>query len=71
MITHRLIVNGLEAPLLKQFGCDCARCQDPKRQANTSMSLIATNGNQEPTQHVLFDTGLGVSDSLVAVPYFQ
>lgn len=71
MTTHRLIINGLEAPLLKQFGCDCARCQEQKRQANTSMSLIATNDCQETTQHVLFDVGLGVNDSLVALPYFQ
>jgi ribonuclease BN (tRNA processing enzyme) len=71
MTSHRLIINGLEAPLLKLFGCDCARCQDPKRQANTSMSLIATNGSQEPTQHVLFDVGLGVVDSLVQIPDFK
>ena len=71
MTTHRLIINGLEAPLMKLFGCDCGRCQDPKRQANTSMSLIATNGSQEPTQHVLFDIGLGVVDSLVQIPDFK
>ncbi|NHZ72368.1 MAG: MBL fold metallo-hydrolase [Aquificales bacterium] len=70
-MTHRLIINGLEAPLLKVFGCDCGRCSDPKRQANTSMSLIAANGSQEPTQHILFDVGLGVVDSLAASPYFQ
>ncbi len=71
MTTYRLIINGLEAPLMKLFGCDCARCLDPKRQANTSMSLIATNGRQETTQHVLFDVGLGVVDSLVEIPDFK
>lgn len=71
MTTHRLIINGLEAPLIKQFGCDCDRCLDPKRQANTSASFVSTNGSQETTQHVLFDIGLGVVDSLVELPYFQ
>ena len=71
MTTHRLIINGLEAPLIKQFGCDCDRCLDPKRQANTSMSLVSTNGSQETTQHVLFDIGLGVVDSLLELPYFH
>jgi ribonuclease BN (tRNA processing enzyme) len=71
MQTYRLIINGLDAPMLKLFGCDCGRCRDPKRQANTSMSLIAVNGRQEPAQHILFDVGLGVVDSLAASPYFQ
>lgn len=71
MTSHRLVVNGLEAPLLKQFGCDCDRCRETKRQANTSMSFISTNGGQEVTQHILFDVGLGVVDSLVGLPYFR
>ena len=71
MTTHRLIINGLDGPMMKVFGCDCGRCQDSKRQANTSMSLIAMNGRSEPIAHVLFDVGLGVIDSLVERPYFQ
>ncbi|MBE2225176.1 MAG: MBL fold metallo-hydrolase, partial [Anaerolineae bacterium] len=71
MTTHRLIINGLEAPLMKQFGCDCDRCLHPQRQANTSISLVSSNGRSETTQHILFDIGLGVVDSLVEVPYFQ
>ncbi len=71
MLNHKLVVNGLEAPLAKVFGCDCGRCQDPRRQANTSVSLISTNGSQEPAHHILFDIGLGVVDSLVDLPYFK
>ncbi len=66
---HLLIVNGLEAPLLRQFGCDCDRCTDPAPQANTSVSLISLNGTGETTHHVLFDVGAAVTDSLSRLPY--
>ena len=66
---HLLIVNGLEAPLLRQFGCDCGRCNDPAPQANTSVSLISLDENGETAHHILFDVGAGVTDSLRRIPY--
>ncbi len=62
---HLLIVNGLEAPLLRQFGCDCDRCHDPVPQANTSVSLISLNGTGETAHHILFDVGMAVTDNLI------
>ena len=66
---HLLVVNGLEAPLLRQFGCDCDRCTDPAPQANTSISLISLNGTGETAHHVLFDVGMAVTDNLFRSPY--
>ncbi|MFQ5398638.1 MAG: MBL fold metallo-hydrolase [Anaerolineae bacterium] len=66
---HILVVNGLEAPFLRQFGCDCARCADPTPQANTSMSLITLDAQGETAYHILFDIGMGVSESLVRCRY--
>ncbi|MCP4427430.1 MAG: MBL fold metallo-hydrolase [Chloroflexi bacterium] len=66
---HLLIVNGLEAPLLRQFGCDCPRCNDPTPQANTSVSLVSLNGAGETAHHVLFDVGTAVTDNLFRSPY--
>lgn len=66
---HKLIVNGLEAPLLRQFGCDCDRCNDPAPQANTSVSLISLDENGDTAYHILFDVGVGVTDSLRRLPY--
>ena len=66
---HLLIVNGLEAPLLRQFGCDCARCADSLPQANTSVSLISLNGRGETAHHILFDVGMAVTDNLFRSPY--
>ena len=66
---HLLVVNGLEAPLLRQFGCDCDRCNDPAPQANTSVSLISLNGNNETAHHILFDVGMAVTDNLFRSPY--
>lgn len=68
---HILMINGLDAPLRKQFGCDCARCFSPGQQANTSASLITLNDTGETIHHVLFDIGGGVIDSLVENPYLR
>ncbi len=66
---HMIIVNGLEAPLLRQFGCDCDRCNDSAPQANTSVSLISLGDDGETAHHILFDVGAGVTDSLRRIPY--
>ncbi len=68
---HILVVNGIEAPMLRQFGCDCSRCASPERQANTSVSLLGVNGRDEAAYHVLVDVGSGVVDSLVENPYLH
>ncbi|MCA9958120.1 MAG: hypothetical protein KC443_03745 [Anaerolineales bacterium] len=68
---HILVVNGLEAPMLRQFGCDCGRCASPERQANTSVSLLGVNGRDEAAYHILVDVGAGVVDSLIANPYLH
>ena len=64
-------MNGLEGPLLKQFGCQCNRCNSPGRQANTSMSFIVLDEDGETAQHILFDIGLGVMDSMLENPYLK
>jgi len=66
---HRLIVNGLDGPLRKLFGCDCGRCTAPARQANTSVSLISLDEAGETAYHILFDVGAGVTESLFHSPY--
>lgn len=66
---HLLLVNGLEAPLLRQFGCDCDRCHDPAPQANTSVSLVSLNGSGDTAHHILFDVGTAVTDNLFRSPY--
>lgn len=64
LFTHILQVNGIDAPMLRHFGCSCGRCLAPGRKANTSVSLMTLNGWQT-THHLLFDVGLGVVDSLI------
>lgn len=64
----QIVVNGLDGPLLKQYGCDCARCTQPPRQANTSVSLLGLDQEGSVSLHVLFDVGQGIVDSLVANP---
>lgn len=66
---YRLFVNGLDGPLLNQFGCECGRCSGPTRQANTSVSLIGLDEDGNTACHLLFDIGLGVVDSLLANPH--
>jgi len=66
---HCLVVNGVSAPFMRVFGCDCARCSLDVRQANTSVSLITRNSTGETIHHVLFDVGAGVTDSLIENPY--
>ena len=61
--TLLLHVNGLDGPMLRQFGCECGRCLAPGRKANTSVSLIQREGDLT-THHLVFDVGLGVVDSL-------
>lgn len=67
---HLLIVNGLDGPLRKLFGCDCDRCADPARQANSSVSLVSVDEAGETAYHILFDVGAGVTESLFDSPYF-
>ena len=64
-----LVVNGVDAPMLRVFGCDCDRCKNRARRANTSVSLITQNEAGETTHHILFDVGAGVTDSLCDSPY--
>lgn len=68
---HILVVNGLDGPMLRLFGCDCARCISPGRQANTSVSLIGLTDDDEAAYHILVDVGSGVVDSLVENPYLS
>ena len=66
---HYLTLNGLDGPMLRQFGCDCARCTGRERLANTSASLISLDDQGQTAHHILFDVGLGVVDSLVQNPH--
>ncbi|MEM8860580.1 MAG: hypothetical protein AAGD96_19830, partial [Chloroflexota bacterium] len=59
---HKLIVNGADGPLSRQFGCSCTRCEVEKRQANVSVSLLSFAENGVLLHHVLFDAGEGVTD---------
>ena len=68
VVRLQVVVNGIDGPLLKQFGCDCPRCLHPSRQANTSVSLLGLDEIGSPALHILFDVGQGVVDSLVANP---
>lgn len=68
---HLLQINGLDGPLLNQFGCECNRCYAPERQANTSASLISLDAQGKTVHHLLFDAGLGVVDSLNNSPYLR
>ena len=61
---HWLIINGLENAFPKEFGCACARCTRTDRTANTSASLVTLDDAGNTIQHVLFDAGGGVADSL-------
>ncbi|MFW6097434.1 MAG: MBL fold metallo-hydrolase [Chloroflexota bacterium] len=70
-LRYQLVVNGLDGPLLKQFGCGCPRCLDPSRQANTSVSLVGLDETDATALHILFDVGQGVVDSLVANPLLR
>jgi ribonuclease BN (tRNA processing enzyme) len=65
-----LCVNGLTAAYLKEFGCDCGRCLDATRQANTSVSVIGLEDG-ETAVHLLFDVGAGVTESLLSNPYLR
>ncbi|NJM40390.1 MAG: MBL fold metallo-hydrolase [Anaerolineae bacterium] len=51
----------------REFGCNCPRCLRPERAANTSVSLIGTDGDRTAF-HALIDCGHGISDSLAANP---
>jgi len=71
-MTRRLLqVNGLDGPLLQQFGCECGRCLAPGRSANTSVSLISLDAAGQTVYHLLVDAGLGIMDSLNASPYLR
>ena len=63
-LRYELQVNGLDNAYIRQFGCTCPRCTSLDRAANTSVSLIALDGDIV-RHHVLFDAGTGVTDSLI------
>ena len=66
-MNYSLTVNGLDNAFPKEFGCDCRRCIRTERAANTSMSLIGTEGEEgRAAFHALIDCGHGISDSLAA-----
>ena len=65
---HKLILNGVDAPLLRQFGCDCQRCAKETKQANLSASLLTLSDDGSLQHHILFDAGEGVADSLLDHP---
>ena len=65
---HKLLLNGVDAPLLRQFGCDCRRCATETTQANLSASLLSFSAENELLHHILFDAGEGVADSLLDHP---
>lgn len=66
---HLLMVNGLDGPLRRGLGCDCGRCLDEQRQANTSVSLLTFDEGEQLNHHLLFDIGSGVMDSLLSSPW--
>jgi len=66
---HRLIVNGLDAALSRQFGCACKRCLAPRPVAHTSVSIISLDELGQTQHHVLVDVGLGVPERLVNSSY--
>ena len=67
-----LKVNGLEHAFLREFGCNCKRCSKPRKVANTSISLVAFDEDEDyPIFHILFDVGMHVVDSLCDIPYFK
>lgn len=68
---HKLTLNGVDAPILRQFGCACARCALETRQANVSASLLSFGEDSQLAHHVLFDVGSGVVDSLLDSPDLQ
>lgn len=70
MLRCKLIINGIEHAFLKEFGCSCARCNEKRKRANTSISLLLLENNL-PKLHVLFDLGMHVVDSLCDIPYFK
>jgi len=65
-----LRINGVGHAFLRELGCDaCPRCsKDQRIVANTSASLIVKSPwehQRHIEQHVLFDCGIGVVDSLM------
>ena len=69
---HFLIVNGLDHAFLREFGCPCNRCVEQRTAASTSVSLVSLDDNGDRIlHHILFDTGMGVVDSLVDSPYLS
>lgn len=65
---YELIINGIDGPTRKLFGCGCGRCLSHGRQANTSASLLTYNDRDQLAHHLLIDAGSGVADSLVSHP---
>lgn len=66
-ITFRM--NGVGNAFLRELGCiDCKQCSANKIRANTSGSLLIydwENARCKSVDHLLFDCGLGIVDSLI------
>lgn len=63
-----LYINGLDNAYIREFGCDCPRCERFDRGANTSVSLVLEDASGLALHHVLFDAGSGVGESLRVHP---
>jgi ribonuclease BN (tRNA processing enzyme) len=69
-VRYELSINGLDHAYRREWGCGCARCLEPRLNANTSVSLLGYNA-QELAFHALIDAGGGVTESLLANPDLQ
>jgi ribonuclease BN (tRNA processing enzyme) len=71
-MNYSLTINGLDNAFPREFGCDCRRCMRPERAANTSVSLIGTEADDQVTAfHALIDCGFGISESLHGNPLLR
>ena len=70
-MSYSLVINGLDNAYIREYGCVCGRCRRSYRAANTSVSLFYHDSHGQPLQHVLFDVGSGVMESLMANPWLQ
>lgn len=70
-MNYLLSVNGYDSAIAPAFGCGCDRCQEPKRVANTSLSIIGLDENRQTQVHVVIDVGHGITQSLYDSPYLK
>ena len=61
-----LVINGLDHAWRRELGCNCERCISPRRNANTSLSILGFEQDLL-TFHGLVDAGAGVADSLLEI----